>query len=152
MAVMWKNIYKSNYLTKQDVYDLNNNFLWMQTELNALTIPCSGVTEINYIDDLINIPEVFNHIESDIESIYNALLDYGISIENFREKYLWSYQQRDIISKVWRWYDFMWAVKNIISSGISDTGILYCIDSTGNAVQVYDTNGNEIYVEVVINE
>lgn len=152
MAVTWKDIYKSNFLTNQDVYDLNNNFLWLQTELNALSIPCTGVTKIDYIDELINIPDVFNHIEDDMEAIYKSLLDYGVSVQSFGSKYLWSYSQRDIINKIWRWYDFMWTVKNLISSGISDTGLLYCSDSDGNPVQVYDINGKAIYVEVIIND
>ena len=115
-------------------------------------MPCTGVTKIDYIDELINIPDVFNHIEDDMEAIYKSLLDYGVSVQSFSSKYLWSYSQRDIINKIWRWYDFMWTVKDLISSGISDTGLLYCSDSDGNPVQVYDINGKAIYVEVIIND
>lgn len=151
-VVAWKNIYKSNFLTKQDVYDLNTNFLWLQNELNSLAIPCSGVSKIEYIDDLINIPDAFNAIEDGMEAINTALLARGIVVESFGTKYKWRYQQRDLINKVWRWFDFMWGVKSIITSGISDTGVLYCFDQGGNTVQVYDINGNAIYVEVRIDE
>lgn len=148
MAVIWKNIYKSNYLTRSDVYSLNNNFLYLQERLNSLEIPCSGVKKIEYIDPIFNVPDTFNHIETDMEAINTALNSNGIYLPSFSAKYAWSYAQRDIINKVWRWYDFMWNVYNSLADIAHIKALLYCDDGNGKAVQVYDIDGQEILTEV----
>lgn len=148
MAMTWKNIYKSNYLTRSDVYALNNNFLYLQEKLNSFEILCSGVEKIDYIDPLFNVPDIFNHIETDMEAINAALNSDGIYLPSFGAKYSWSYAQRDIINKVWRWYDFMWDAYNSLTDLTRTKALLYCDDGNGETVQVYDINGQEIFTEV----